>query len=102
RIFFRRLDPLNSAAIAALILLIARPLALRDSSFQLTFAAIGCLVGLAAPWGRISGRCRDGAKWRETQLTNRISFNSGSTCGAPSLVYPLRFRSRLLVQRPTG
>lgn len=50
RIFFRRLDPLNSAAIAALILLIARPLALRDSSFQLTFAAIGCLVGLAAPW----------------------------------------------------
>lgn len=48
--FFRRLELLNSAAIAALILLIAKPLALRDSSFQLTFVAIGCIAGLAAPW----------------------------------------------------
>ena len=48
--FFRRLELLNSAAIAALILLIARPLALRDSSFQLTFVAIGCIAGLAVPW----------------------------------------------------
>src|SRR5258708_5216897 len=35
---------------AALILLAARPLALRDSSFQLTFVAIGCIAGLALPW----------------------------------------------------
>ena len=35
--FFRRLDLLNSAALAALVLLVAKPLALRDSSFQLTF-----------------------------------------------------------------
>lgn len=48
--FFRRLELLNSAALAALILLVARPLALRDSSFQLTFVAIGCIAGLAAPW----------------------------------------------------
>jgi competence protein ComEC len=48
--FFRRLELLNSAAIAALILLAARPLALRDSSFQLTFLAIGCIAGLALPW----------------------------------------------------
>src|SRR6266487_678424 len=48
--FFRQLDPLNSAAVAALILLVAKPLALRDSSFQLTFLAIGCIAGLAAPW----------------------------------------------------
>jgi competence protein ComEC len=48
--FYRRLDVLNSAAIAALILLIAQPLALRDPSFQLTFLAIGCIAGLAAPW----------------------------------------------------
>ena len=48
--FFRRLDLLNSAAIAALILLVAKPLALRDSSFQLTFLAIGCIAGLALPW----------------------------------------------------
>lgn len=48
--FFRRLELLNSTAIAALILLIAKPMALRDSSFQLTFVAIGCIAGLAAPW----------------------------------------------------
>jgi len=48
--FYRRLDVLNSAAIAALVLLVAHPLALRDSSFQLTFLAIGCIAGLAAPW----------------------------------------------------
>jgi competence protein ComEC len=49
-LFFRRLDLLNSAGLAALILLIAKPLAIRDSSFQLTFLAIGCIAGLAAPW----------------------------------------------------
>jgi len=48
--FFRRLELLNSAALAALILLVARPLAMRDSSFQLTFVAIGCIAGLALPW----------------------------------------------------
>jgi competence protein ComEC len=30
--------------------MVARPLAVRDSSFQLTFLAIGCIAGLAAPW----------------------------------------------------
>jgi hypothetical protein len=45
--FLRRLELLNSAAVAALILLAARPLSLRDSSFQLTFVAIGCIAGLA-------------------------------------------------------
>ncbi len=48
--FFRRLELLNSGAVAAFILLAARPLALRDSSFQLTFLAIGCIAGLALPW----------------------------------------------------
>jgi competence protein ComEC len=48
--FFRRLELLNSAALAALILLAAKPLSLRDSSFQLTFLAIGCIAGLALPW----------------------------------------------------
>ena len=48
--FFRRLDLLNSAAVAALILLIANPLELRDSSFQLSFLAMGCIGGLGIPW----------------------------------------------------
>lgn len=49
-ILFRRLELLNSAAMAALVLLVAQPLALRDSSFQLSFLAIGCIAGLALPW----------------------------------------------------
>jgi competence protein ComEC len=49
-IFFRRLDLLNSAAVAALLLLVARPLLVADGSFQLTFVAIGCIAGIAAPW----------------------------------------------------
>jgi competence protein ComEC len=49
-IFFRRLDLLNSAALAALLLLVARPLLVSDGSFQLTFVAIGCIAGIAAPW----------------------------------------------------
>lgn len=48
--FYRQLDLLNSAALAALALLVARPLVIRDSSFQLTFVAIGCITGLALPW----------------------------------------------------
>jgi competence protein ComEC len=48
--FYRRLDLLNSAALAALAILIARPLAIHDSSFQLSFIAIGCIGGLAIPW----------------------------------------------------
>jgi len=48
--FFRRLDSLNSAGLAALVLLVSKPLALRDSSFQLSFLAISCIAGLAAPW----------------------------------------------------
>lgn len=50
RIFYRRLELLNSAALAAALLLLARPEALRDSSFQLTFAAVGCIAGLGLPW----------------------------------------------------
>jgi competence protein ComEC len=48
--FFRRLELLDSAAVAALFLLAARPLAVRASSFQLTFVAIGRIAGLALPW----------------------------------------------------
>ena len=66
RIFFRQLELLNSAAIAALLLLVARPSALGDSSFQLSFLAIGCIGGLALPWleatvQRMPGRFADGA-----------------------------------------
>ncbi len=50
RLFFRRVDLLNTAALAALLLLVARPMELYDSSFQLSFLAVGTIGGLALPW----------------------------------------------------
>ena len=48
-LFYRRLDLLNSAAIAALLLLIANPTFVNDTGFQLSFVAMGCIGGLAQP-----------------------------------------------------
>jgi len=50
RLFYRRVDLLNTTALAALILLAARPSALRDPSFQLSFVAVGTIGALAVPW----------------------------------------------------
>jgi competence protein ComEC len=47
---YRRLEILNSAAVAALALLVAKPEQLFDTSFQLSFLAIGCIAGVAIPW----------------------------------------------------
>lgn len=49
-VFYRRLELLNSAALAAMILLVAKPKAVVDTSFQLSFLAIGCIAGIAVPW----------------------------------------------------
>jgi competence protein ComEC len=65
--FYRRLDLLNSAALAALILLVAKPAYARDSGFQLSFLAIGCIAGVAAPWiqGHIQPYQRALGSWRD-------------------------------------
>jgi len=47
--FYRRLDMLNSAALAALLLLVANPKYVGDTGFQLSFVAMGCIGGLAQP-----------------------------------------------------
>jgi competence protein ComEC len=47
--FYRRLDLLNSAALAALVLLIAKPLYVTDTGFLLSFLAMGAIAGLALP-----------------------------------------------------
>jgi competence protein ComEC len=61
RLLFRRMEMLNAVALAALILLIARPSALGDASFQLSFLAAGVIAGLAMPWiDRSSGPYREG------------------------------------------
>ena len=54
RLLVRRVELLNTAAAAALILLAARPSALTDPSFQLSFLAVGTIGALAAPWIRHS------------------------------------------------
>ena len=48
--FYRRLELLNSAALAAIALLVANPKFVTDTGFQLSFLAIGedCGTGVAA------------------------------------------------------
>jgi competence protein ComEC len=48
--FYRRVDLLNSAGLAALILLAINPKSIVDSSFQLSFLALDCIAGVALPW----------------------------------------------------
>lgn len=64
---YRRLELLNSAALAALILLIAKPKSALDTSFQLSFLAIGCIAALALPWLqlRIQPYARALREWRD-------------------------------------
>lgn len=50
RLLFRRVALVNTVALAALILLIARPEELFDASYQLSFLAAGVIAGLAVPW----------------------------------------------------
>ncbi|HLV95993.1 MAG TPA: ComEC/Rec2 family competence protein [Candidatus Acidoferrales bacterium] len=50
RPLFRRIDLLNTIALAGLALLIWRPSSVADSSFQLSFLAAGVIAGLALPW----------------------------------------------------
>ena len=50
RPFFRRVELLNTIALAALALLFWKPSSLADSSFELSFLAAGVIAGLAVPW----------------------------------------------------
>lgn len=49
-LFYRRLEVLNSAGLAALALLVAKPVSLLDASFQFSFLAVACIAGIALPW----------------------------------------------------
>ena len=63
RPLFRRVDLLNTIAIAAMVLLVARPSSLFDSSFQLSFLAAGVIAALAIPWmERSNAPYRNGLK----------------------------------------
>ena len=60
RLFFRRVSILNSVSIAAVVLLLAQPSELGDSSFQLSFLAATIIAAIALPWidGSSSLYCR--------------------------------------------
>ncbi len=61
RLLFRRVELLNTVAVAALLLLVARPSWLFDASFQLSFLAASVIAGLSLPWiERSSGPYRAG------------------------------------------
>jgi len=56
-LLFRKVELLNTLAVAALILLAARPSTLSDPSFQLSFLTLATIGALAIPWmDRTSGR----------------------------------------------
>jgi competence protein ComEC len=55
RPLFRRIDLLNTIAVAAFVVLLWRPSSLFDSSFQLSFVAAIVIAGLALPWIERSG-----------------------------------------------
>ncbi|MGA8014255.1 MAG: ComEC/Rec2 family competence protein [Candidatus Acidiferrales bacterium] len=63
RPLFRRVELLNTIALAALVLLLWKPSSLIDSSFQLLFLAAGVIAGLALPWmNRTSAPYRNGLR----------------------------------------
>ncbi|HEV2297113.1 MAG TPA: ComEC/Rec2 family competence protein [Candidatus Acidoferrales bacterium] len=50
RLLFRRVALVNTVAVAALVLLVAKPEELFDPSLQMSFLAAGVIAGLALPW----------------------------------------------------
>lgn len=72
---YRRMEILNSAALAGLVLLIANPSSLLDTSFQLSFLAIACIAGVALPWmeRRVQPYARALYGWRD--VTRDAAFS---------------------------
>lgn len=47
---YRRVEPTNTVSVAALAILIFKPSALTDPSFQLSFLAVGAIAAVGVPW----------------------------------------------------
>ena len=86
RPLFRRIDLLNTVALAALALLIWKPSSLSDSSFQLSFLAAGVIAGAGAsldgPHERTlsRGACASGRRDARRGASAEASRNSASRC----------------------
>ncbi|MGB7494026.1 MAG: DNA internalization-related competence protein ComEC/Rec2 [Candidatus Acidiferrum sp.] len=76
--FYRRLELVNSAALAATVLLVANPKFVTDTGFQLSFLAIGAIAGLALPLIRRSVEpfARALKNWRD--VTRDASYPAAS------------------------
>lgn len=111
RLFYRRLDLLNTLALAALAILIARPLSVFDPSFQLSILAVATIGGVGIPWldrtaepylralRHLQDVTRDGAHPpRATQL--RIDLRLASRWIAPRLPRSLARFSTAAVSVP--
>ena len=94
RPLFRRVELLNTIAIAALILLIWKPSSLGDSSFELSFLAAGVIAGLALPWME-----RSSAPYRAG--LNHLGDVTRDTAHAPKIAQ-FRIEMRAAVQWLAG
>ncbi len=64
----RAADPVNSLIVAALLILIAQPLALYDAGTQLSFAAVGTLLAWMPPLERLLYPWEPGMGWMHRWL----------------------------------
>ncbi len=114
RPLFRRVELLNTVALAALAILLWKPSSLSDSSFQLSFLTAGVIAALALPWlertsapyraglRHLGDVTRDGAhppkvtqfridmrsmaNWLSPRLPQRIAHRANEILSAPVIV----------------
>jgi competence protein ComEC len=111
RPLFRRVELLNTVAIAALAILVWKPSSSVDSSFQLSFLAAGVIAGLALPWmERTSAPYRAGL-WHLGDVTRdgahpprvaqfRIEMRAAAQALTPRLPQWLQPRAGALLAAP--
>ena len=97
----READPRNALALAALLILAADPGALGDVSFQLSFASVAGLLGLAGPLRGAVPVHPDGSRWRgraaEAALQAACASMAATLATAPLVALHFRRLSLLAV-----
>lgn len=102
---YRRLDLINSAALAALLLLVANPTYINDSGFLLSFLAIACIAGIAMPLleRQIEPFLRALKEWRDTtrdasHTPKLVQFRLDFRDAVTALTSPFRGRVAVWLQ----
>ncbi len=113
RLMFRRVEILNTLAVAALLVLMNRPTSLVDASFQLSFLAAAIIGGIALPLVAASsapyrlalahlGDVTRDAAHAPRAIQFRLDLRSASDWLASRLPARLAARSSLLLEWPCG